>query len=84
MRTHNKGIALIAAFMVIVVLVILGVAIFSRSIGERQIVKRYADSAQALWLAEAGINNALSYLRVTFVTGHTELGPTPLGAGSFS
>ncbi len=52
---NKRGIALIVAFMVIVVLTILGSAVISKSVSERFIAQRYANSTQAFWLAEGGL-----------------------------
>ncbi len=52
---NKRGIALIVTFMVIVVLTILSVATISRSVSERFIAQRYAESMQAFWLAEGGL-----------------------------
>ena len=51
----KKGIMLIACYLVIVVLVILGSAFLVRSTGEKRAVEREKDSIQAFYLAEAGI-----------------------------
>jgi len=82
MPTNNRrGVVLILSFIVIVVLAILGTAIVSRSISESQITRKYAESTQAFWLAEAGINKAMSNLRVLGFTIAGNIGQTNL-AGS--
>lgn len=69
MQTSNKrGVVLILSFIVIVALAILGTAIVSRSISESQITRKYAESTQAFWLAEAGVNKAMSNLRLGFAS----------------
>ena len=60
---NNRGVALIITFAIIVILVILGTAIFSRSISESDAARRYAESTRAFWIAEAGVNRALYELR---------------------
>lgn len=71
MPTNNRrGVVLILSFIVIVALAILGTAIVSRSISESQITKKYTESTQAFWLAEAGINKAMSDLRLDFSAGN--------------
>ncbi len=60
----KKGIALLLGFIVIMILAILGSAIISRGVNENIIAKRYAESTQAFWLAEAGVNRALRELKV--------------------
>lgn len=62
----KRGIALIVAFMVIVVLTIFSLAIFVRSMSERFIAQRYAESMKAFWLAEAGVNHGLSELKADY------------------
>lgn len=64
MILHNqKGIVLIAAYIVIAVLTILGAAFISRSISETRIAEREQNSIQAFYLAEAGIDYAIEQLR---------------------
>jgi len=63
MRTHNKGIVLITAYIVIAVLTILGAAFISRSISEMRIAERERNSVQAFYIAEAGIDYAIDQLR---------------------
>lgn len=63
---NKKGIVLILSFIVTVVICILGVAIITRSISESRIAQRYAESSEAFWLAEAGINRALDSLRSNY------------------
>ena len=60
----KRGIALVIALMVIMVLFVLSRAIFSRSMTEYQVNKRYAQSLQAFWVAEAGVNKAFFALSV--------------------
>lgn len=63
---NKKGIALIVTFMVIVVLVILGTVIISKSISESNNVRRQVEFTQAFWLAEAGVSKAFSQLRANY------------------
>ena len=63
MATKNKkGIILIACYLVITMLVILGSGLLTRSLSEHRIAEREKTSIQALWLAEAGVQFALSEL----------------------
>jgi len=62
---HRKGIALILCYLVIAVLITLGVISVSVSLSERTVAKKFADSMQAFWLAEAGLNRAMWYLTRT-------------------
>ncbi|MFH0935717.1 MAG: hypothetical protein V1828_02505 [Candidatus Omnitrophota bacterium] len=54
---NNRGAALILSYMVLTVLTILGSAFLVRSVSEGNISRRYADSARAFWLAEAGLSD---------------------------
>jgi cytoskeletal protein CcmA (bactofilin family) len=73
----NKGFVLIAAYMVITVLVILAVSFSARSIGERRVSDKERDGIQALWLAESGVDRAMTELPNTPLSG-------PLGTGAYS
>jgi hypothetical protein len=85
---NNRGVALILSFILIAVLTVLGVASLSRSISESRIARRYSESTQAFWLAEAGINQAWNNLRAGFASAdnidYTVLGPGGLGPGGYS
>ena len=60
MKINNKrGIALIAAYMVIAVLSFLSAAFVIRSTSESRTIRGYENSNKAFWLAEAGIQKAL-------------------------
>ncbi len=81
------GIALIVAFMVIVVLTILSLAVISRSVSERFLTQRYAESIKAFWLAEAGVSRVLDELRENpnLSVGNNLLSPPPtLGPGQYN
>jgi hypothetical protein len=82
---NSRGVALIVSFMVITVLTILSAALISRSVSESNIVRRYAESTQAFWLAEAGVNRALKELRDGYScnTSQTDLWHTALGQGGY-
>lgn len=55
---NRKGIALILGYLVIVVLTMMGAVFLSRSVMEGRLVIRHSDSAQAFWIAEAGLSRA--------------------------
>ena len=78
---NKKGVALIASFMVIVVLTILGSAFVMRTFAEANAIKRHLDSVNAFWLSEAGIARGLYELRqdATFSTFNGSM-----GEGSYS
>lgn len=80
---NKKGLALIFSFIIIVILTILGVAALSRSISENRFAQRSAESAQAFWLAEAGINDALDELKDDF-HGLSGITNTQLGPGGYN
>lgn len=52
---NKRGIALVFALLVVVVLSILTSSFFVGSINESNLVKRFVNSTRAFWLAEAGI-----------------------------
>lgn len=56
---NKRGIALIFSLLVVVVLSILSVSFFFKTITENNLVKRYVNSTRAFWLAEAGIAEAI-------------------------
>ncbi len=62
MKKDRRGFILIASYLVIAVLIILGAAFFSRSITETRVADRNTASLQAFYLAEAGIDQARRYL----------------------
>lgn len=80
----RKAIALILSFLVIIVLTALTIVIFTRSISENNLTRRYTESTNAFWLAEAGINKALDELRNNYSLTGTNLWPTPLNQGGYS
>lgn len=59
MIKNQKGFILIAVYLVITVLVILGAAFVSRSLSEMRIAERAKNSMQAFYLGEAGIDQAI-------------------------
>ena len=79
---NKRGVVLIICYMVIMVLSILGAALFMRSVSETSVTNKYFDSAQAFWLAEAGISRALK----DFKTGGSFVGVTSpnLGPGGYT
>ncbi len=56
---NKKGSVLIIVFLTIMVLSLVGGAMFWRTISERSSAKAYKESTQAFWLAEAGAQRAL-------------------------
>ncbi len=74
---NNKGIILVASYMVITVLVVLTVGFATRSIGEQRVASKERDSLQAFWIAEAGLDKAISDLSIASLSG-------TLGSGAYS
>jgi len=64
---NNKGFVLVTAYMVIAVLVILATSFSARTIGEKRVTDKERDVIQALWLAEAGLDRAVSELPDTLI-----------------
>lgn len=60
MATKQRGIALIMALLLIFVLSMLSASFFSGVINENRLVKRFVNSTRALWLAEAGVAEAIN------------------------
>ena len=66
-RMRKKtGTALIIAYFVIMVLIILGISYTARIIVESRVAERHKRAAQALCLAEAGIERTMYNLRLDF------------------
>lgn len=55
----KKSVALILGFIAIITLICFSSVILSRSVTESNLTKRYTESTQAFWLAEAGIQRAI-------------------------
>lgn len=73
----KKGAALILISILLVALTIFSTALISSSFSENAFAIRYLESTQAFWLAEAGINRALSELKINpvlYAIDNTELG----------
>ncbi|MEW6101531.1 MAG: hypothetical protein AB1481_04480 [Candidatus Omnitrophota bacterium] len=56
---RKRGAALILAVLLVVVLTILGAATFLRIMNESNLVRRNVEETRALWLAEAGLAEAI-------------------------
>jgi Tfp pilus assembly protein PilX len=55
---NNRGIALIASYMVIMVLTVLGSSFLMRSISEAKAAEYFSNSTRAFWVAESGLQIA--------------------------
>lgn len=80
----KKGITLILSLLIIIMLTALTTAIFIRSISDNNLTRRYTESTNAFWLAEAGINRALNELRNNYSLTGTNLWRTSLNQGGYS
>ena len=85
---NNKGFILIVCYMVIAVLVILAISFAARSIGEQRVAQKEKDSIRAFWLAEAGLDRAISELPNTPLSYQLDPGryyteTTPLDSNRF-
>lgn len=72
---NERGIILIAAYLVIMVLLIFASIFASRSINEKNLATRQKNLAQAFYLAEAGLDRGLLWLR--------SCGSPPSGTAAF-
>lgn len=72
---NKRGVALILAMFVIVVIAIIISASFFGTINENNLVNRHIDSMRALWLAEAGIAEAIYHLPNNPPDGNLESNP---------
>ncbi len=77
---NKRGVALILSYMVIAVLTIFSSVFVSRSVSESNIARRYMDSAQAFWIAEAGL--AEGYYKV-IDSQSIPTNPVSFGGGSY-
>jgi len=64
----KKGVAIIIAFFVVTILLILGGIFILRSVGEKRAVDNERNSIQAFYIAEAGTNDGLEMLDVLINT----------------
>ncbi|MBI5144597.1 MAG: hypothetical protein HZA27_00230, partial [Candidatus Omnitrophica bacterium] len=66
---NRRGIALLLGLLVVLVLSILSLPFFVKTINESNLVNKYTSSTRAFWLAEAGIAEAIDKLPVLNVSG---------------
>jgi len=81
---RKKSFAVMLSILVIVVLIVLGIIIYNRSIFELNSVRRSRLSTKALWIAEAGINRALKELRSNFNQSGDGIFGDSFGGGNYS
>ena len=60
---NQKGVILITTYLIIAVLLTFSLVFVSRSINEKNIAQRQKNSAAALYIAEAGLDAGLVWLR---------------------
>ncbi len=75
-KKGNRGFILITSYMVITVLIILAIAFISKSVTESNLSRRKQHLIQALYLPEAGVDEAITQLRAG--TSTADLVATPL------
>ena len=82
---RRKGFAFIFTMLLIVVLLTLGSASFTRTANDSLSARVYADSGKAFWVAEAGVNYGLVELRDNFNQAEgTGVWTGQIGEGEFS
>jgi type II secretory pathway pseudopilin PulG len=65
----KRGVVLLLALVVFLILSVLAAAFFTRTISENNLVRRYVSSTQALWYAEEGLAEATRQLDSTTSLG---------------
>lgn len=78
---NKRGVVLLLALVVFLVLSVLASAFFTRSISENNLVKRQVASTQALWYAEEGISRGMAQLTSSLATPATVTGSDPTVSG---
>ncbi|MFH1768171.1 MAG: hypothetical protein ABH858_03295 [Candidatus Omnitrophota bacterium] len=81
---ERKATILMLVFFVLLILAPLSLPIFSSAISESNSSRRYLNSIQVFWLAEAGVNRALYELQGDYNLSGTNLFPTAMGEGGYS
>ncbi|TRZ96161.1 hypothetical protein D4R78_01530 [bacterium] len=67
---NKKGVILVFTLMVLLILAILMVSFFLKSISEARLANRFVNSTRAFWLAEAGIAEAKNRIPVLSSSGY--------------
>lgn len=81
---NKRGSVLVVSFLVILVLATLGGIMLSRSISERTLTQRYAESTQAFWMAEGGVSRALKELGDDFIASGSNAWQAAFTSGRYS
>jgi type II secretory pathway pseudopilin PulG len=79
----RKGFILIASYLVIVILIILGAAFIAKSVNEAKIAEREKRFLQAFYISEGGIEGARDQLNQNW-NNRSSLTDVPLGAGTYT
>jgi Tfp pilus assembly protein PilX len=77
---EKRGFALVFSMLIIVVLLTLGAATFSRTAADNLITQKYLDTTEAFWLAEAGIQKGIWQVKQGSWSGEVQ----SLGAGFYN
>lgn len=78
-RAHKKGIALVMAFSISVLLLGIIASLYWITVQRHTLMRKRAEHARALYLAEAGMNDAIARLRI----GAPPFGINPAVGGSY-
>lgn len=84
MRIKKRGMALIFALIVVLMLTISGSFVFFRSNSENRLSKASLEEAQAFLLADAGVNRAQYEIRHNFSLSGNNLYTTSSGPGKYN
>lgn len=70
---NNRGVALVISYMVIAVLSVLGSALLTRTVSEKNICINYSNSTRAFWVAEAGLQQGIRAFKNNDWSGWSEI-----------
>jgi Tfp pilus assembly protein PilX len=73
---NNRGVALVISYMVIAVLSVLGSAVLTRTVSEKNICVNHSNSTRAFWVAEAGLQQGIRAFKNNDWSGWSELNAT--------
>ncbi len=79
-HTDQRGMILVVALMVTLILALLGTAFLTTSGTEHQIAKNDQEIVQALYVAEGGLQTALNQMNLTLVPST----PGTIGPGQYT
>ncbi|MFQ5847186.1 MAG: hypothetical protein ACE5IQ_05855 [Candidatus Methylomirabilales bacterium] len=80
-QRNERGVVLIATLLVVVVLSALGIGMLSLSTTDTRNTVRMGQDLQALYAADAGVENVVNQLWATYVAQDCSRCPTPKGPG---